>query len=516
MVMKYNMSKQHDIFLSYSRRNIKAMQKLRDALRSHDIKVWTDDYLESGTPVWEHSIEQAIRDSRSLLVLLSPDSSASKWVRSEIRMADDLELIIFPVLIAGDESISVPLGIYASQWIDARNNFDKQLDTLVSAVQKKLNIKSRLQLEAEILNLEAQLESTHKQFARERAQLLLQIENTQTNSADKSVTQTLLDETTKQYADALQQIEQLKNELTIAQANTSSLDTNVAQKKITELEKDLRSYKSRPTQATVKELRNENKELKAKAEQLDKDKFTLTKENESLKTQAKSKSTPPPLGERLTFSWSFSLIAAILTLLVMQSPNLDSLVAEFGGTLWGVAPQTFGISALIILGFNFLFGSYNSEDEIIFWFLGILIIIIWVILLIGLLPDSLLGIVSLILIFLALIPLVLVGKFSDISATIWISILIALILVFFIGTYGVLNEYFLNYLDGFWLLAASVASTIFAAIILAVIILFVIGTASEAGDFAIKTISFLTVIVSFGLFVWIYQFGAWEFFVASV
>jgi hypothetical protein len=112
---------QHDIFLSYSRTDTPMMQKVRDYLREQGFKVWTDEGIHAGTPSWKTAIEDAIREIRAVVVLFSPDSAQSKWVRAELDYAEAQNKPIFPLLVLGDASSAVPFGYTTYQWIDMRD-----------------------------------------------------------------------------------------------------------------------------------------------------------------------------------------------------------------------------------------------------------------------------------------------------------------------------------------------------------------------------------------------------------
>ncbi|HRF95579.1 MAG TPA: toll/interleukin-1 receptor domain-containing protein, partial [Aggregatilineales bacterium] len=62
---------QHHVFLSYSRKDTAMMNRVRDNLRASGLTVWTDEGLEAGTPSWTRDIDNAIRNTGCLVVLLS-------------------------------------------------------------------------------------------------------------------------------------------------------------------------------------------------------------------------------------------------------------------------------------------------------------------------------------------------------------------------------------------------------------------------------------------------------------
>ncbi|MFN8374190.1 MAG: TIR domain-containing protein, partial [Anaerolineae bacterium] len=124
-----------DVFLSYSRKDSEMMRRVRDDLRAAGLRVWTDETLEPGTETWEAEVEGAIRASQILVVLLSPDAHASEWVRNEITLADALQRRIIPVLLRGQQGESIPLRLIASQWIDARADYDHASAMLITAIK---------------------------------------------------------------------------------------------------------------------------------------------------------------------------------------------------------------------------------------------------------------------------------------------------------------------------------------------------------------------------------------------
>jgi hypothetical protein len=132
------MSKQHDVFLSYSRADTAIMVKVRDTLRSAGITVWTDENIEVGTPIWSKSIDDAMRDARSIVVLCSKTAHDSKWVRDEITTAESYQIPIYIFWIKDNELEAIPFGYRNNQRIDARGNgFEHGLERLKTTLIKK-------------------------------------------------------------------------------------------------------------------------------------------------------------------------------------------------------------------------------------------------------------------------------------------------------------------------------------------------------------------------------------------
>jgi hypothetical protein len=79
------------IFVSYSRHDQKIAEKLSLALRSRNIEVFVDYKNMVATDNFPQKLAVAVRESDCLLLLLSTNSTNSKWVQREVQYADFLE-----------------------------------------------------------------------------------------------------------------------------------------------------------------------------------------------------------------------------------------------------------------------------------------------------------------------------------------------------------------------------------------------------------------------------------------
>jgi TolB-like protein/Tfp pilus assembly protein PilF len=75
-----------DIFLSYSRDNQAIARKFADAFEGQGYSVWWDTTLRAGE-AYDEVTEAALRGAKAVVVLWSPTSVASRWVRSEALLA---------------------------------------------------------------------------------------------------------------------------------------------------------------------------------------------------------------------------------------------------------------------------------------------------------------------------------------------------------------------------------------------------------------------------------------------
>ena len=145
-------------FMSYSRDDIDLQRRIAAELRERGINVWVDvENLIPGSPAWEREVERSIRAAAGLIVLLSPSSNNSEWVRREISFAEHNEKRIFPVLLSGDEDDSIPLRLSNHQHVDLRSQFHTGMEQLANALHDHLGTTKVIKRKKQEPN-----ESTHR------------------------------------------------------------------------------------------------------------------------------------------------------------------------------------------------------------------------------------------------------------------------------------------------------------------------------------------------------------------
>lgn len=128
-----------DIFLSYSHLDDALMRPLHADLRAAGYSVWIDDGLEPGTPSWQVAIQEAIRQARCMVLLMTPNANASTWVTNEVHYAAACNKRIFPVHAAGSETEAIPLLLFSAQRVDLRRNAAQAVaQKLLPALQRHL------------------------------------------------------------------------------------------------------------------------------------------------------------------------------------------------------------------------------------------------------------------------------------------------------------------------------------------------------------------------------------------
>ena len=124
-----------DIFISYSREERQAARHFAECFAQEGFAVWWDAALRSGE-TFDEVIERELRAARAVVVLWSPRSVASRWVRAEATLADRANKLV-PVII---ESCSLPIIFELTQAADLANwtgdTADTRWQTLVSDLRR--------------------------------------------------------------------------------------------------------------------------------------------------------------------------------------------------------------------------------------------------------------------------------------------------------------------------------------------------------------------------------------------
>ncbi|WP_265570245.1 TIR domain-containing protein [Sphingomicrobium nitratireducens] len=102
-----------DIFISYKREDVSTAARIVAALENAGYEVWWDEAI---TPhqAWDATIEQQIAAARAVLVLWSPQSVDSDWVRTEAHYGQDHRKLV-PAVI---EECEIPLAFKLRQAVD--------------------------------------------------------------------------------------------------------------------------------------------------------------------------------------------------------------------------------------------------------------------------------------------------------------------------------------------------------------------------------------------------------------
>ena len=128
------------VFISYSHHDNDFVNRLVADLQARGITVWIDESgIPAGTPDWENAVREAISKADAVILIASPHSRNSRYVRDELTIAERFKHRIYPVWANGEEWIEcVPLGYGRIQRIDARgSHYQSALKNLISELQRK-------------------------------------------------------------------------------------------------------------------------------------------------------------------------------------------------------------------------------------------------------------------------------------------------------------------------------------------------------------------------------------------
>jgi len=159
------------VFLSYKHDDGDFAQILRDRIEQAGFDGWIDDNLQAGED-WREMIDRAIRESMALVVILSPEATASEYVTYEWAFALGAGVPVVPVMLK-----PTPLHprLDELQFLDFTNRKARPWEMLIARLEK-LSGKRRpgrpARREAELAALREQLADRHADVRAEAARAL--------------------------------------------------------------------------------------------------------------------------------------------------------------------------------------------------------------------------------------------------------------------------------------------------------------------------------------------------------
>lgn len=124
------------IFVSYSRRNLTFVTQLVKDLQQAGLAVWFDQISIQPGDIWEAAIEQGLKEAIVVVVIISPDSMASEYVRKEVNFAQESDQLILPVLY---QPAQLFLNLQTIQWVDLSSEtvYPINLQKLIAVLQRE-------------------------------------------------------------------------------------------------------------------------------------------------------------------------------------------------------------------------------------------------------------------------------------------------------------------------------------------------------------------------------------------
>jgi hypothetical protein len=135
------------IFISYSHKDQDAARDITDQLKAKGYDVWFD---REDVPVgasWRAEVTSAINEASAIIMLISPNWSASEWNQNELTLALDLKKPLVPVLI---EPTEIPDAIARRQYIDAAGSREQAIDKIALALEASIPLATTRRSTAEM------------------------------------------------------------------------------------------------------------------------------------------------------------------------------------------------------------------------------------------------------------------------------------------------------------------------------------------------------------------------------
>jgi hypothetical protein len=118
-------------FVSYSRADSPFAVKLASDLRRNGASVWIDQLDIAAGARWDDAIEEALRRSARVIVLLSPKAVGSQNVLDEVSFAMDEGKTLVPVLV---EPCTIPMRLRRLQYVDFTSGYETALGRLLATL----------------------------------------------------------------------------------------------------------------------------------------------------------------------------------------------------------------------------------------------------------------------------------------------------------------------------------------------------------------------------------------------
>ncbi len=120
-------------FISYSRTDSDFVTQFASDLRESGVDVWIDTRdIEAGSE-WDDVIEDALRTAVGVIVIVTPESNLSQFVKKEIIFSQNHHKPIFPVLVQETE---IPLLIADLQTTDFSVDYSRGFNQLTGSLKK--------------------------------------------------------------------------------------------------------------------------------------------------------------------------------------------------------------------------------------------------------------------------------------------------------------------------------------------------------------------------------------------
>ncbi len=126
------------VFISHSGVDKDFARKLSNDLLNEGLSVWLDEWeLRFGDSLWD-KIDQGIVNADFVLLLMSPESIDSRWVRKEMNAALSVEMemkhrFVIPILY---RNCDIPVFIKEKYYCNLSNSYEENIEKLVKSISQ--------------------------------------------------------------------------------------------------------------------------------------------------------------------------------------------------------------------------------------------------------------------------------------------------------------------------------------------------------------------------------------------
>ena len=101
-------SNRNDIFISSQSKDREWVRRLVDALSEQALRVWHDEVQVKPGDSWSDRIEEGLRESTHIVLVITPETARSNWVAFELGAALALQKPLIPVVAEDTPSEDIP------------------------------------------------------------------------------------------------------------------------------------------------------------------------------------------------------------------------------------------------------------------------------------------------------------------------------------------------------------------------------------------------------------------------
>lgn len=127
------------VFVSYAHSDWQDfVSGFTNRLSTTGYEVWVDQHLLVGGSDWVDTIAQALEECKVLVLVMSPEALASRYVKMEYRYFFNYDKPIIPVLYKPIKSM--PVELMSTQYIDFKNATDSTYNQLFQAMKQYITV----------------------------------------------------------------------------------------------------------------------------------------------------------------------------------------------------------------------------------------------------------------------------------------------------------------------------------------------------------------------------------------